>query len=66
MSRCSNTHFGDWFTCPECYHDHRDVRRPEELTRCEGCGAKIRCTVELVEEAVCELHDGDAEDDDLG
>jgi hypothetical protein len=63
--RLHNTHFEDRFTCPNCLNDH-DLRVPKDKSTfvdCE-CGARLRCMVDWVPEAVCIIADADETEDD--
>jgi transcription elongation factor Elf1 len=58
---CSNDHFSDRFTCPNCYTDHTvstGCRNGGKIIECE-CGAKLRCEVETFESSVCTVADLD-------
>lgn len=59
---CSNDHWSDRFTCPNCYTDH--TLRADEPTfiNCDDCGARLHCEVETIESAVCTIVDPDEED----
>jgi transcription elongation factor Elf1 len=64
--RCSNDHFEDRFTCPNCYVEHdglglRAGRRPKFIT-CE-CGARLKCEVETIDSSVCTIADPDEEEE---
>mgnify|MGYP001060213772 CR=1 FL=1 len=58
-TRCTNPGLEDRFTCPGCYEDH--FGDPEEITRCEKCKRKLRCSIETQPVAVCELAEDDEE-----
>jgi hypothetical protein len=62
---CSNDHFDDRFTCPECYTDHtvKGCGVRVKYIDCE-CGARLRCEVELIESSVCMIADPDEEEEE--
>ena len=48
--KCMNTPWLETWTCPECYCDHKS-----RVTKCEGCGTGLACTIEQHPVAVCEV-----------
>jgi hypothetical protein len=60
---CSNNHFSDRYTCPNCFIDHelRPHNEPIYIT-CE-CGARLRCELELIESSACTIADPDEDED---
>lgn len=58
MARISNSAYEDRWTCPECYHDHRDM-----VTECAMCGEKLHCTIEMEPVPYCMSGDDLPEDD---
>lgn len=64
--RCSNDHWADRYTCPNCYTDHEVGPALDEpvYINCDECGVRLRCELEMIESSVCIIADPDEPEDD--
>jgi len=52
--RCSNAPWVELWSCPKCYHDHKN-----KVSACEGCGVPLACTIEDHPVYICSIRDND-------